>query len=272
MGKKPSVPYEEMPNMKFGRLKPLVITESKGRTKWLCQCDCGKQVEVIQKNLCNGNTRSCGCLSAETNPKRTHGLSKTRLYTMYSGVKARCYNPNNVSYQYYGAKGISMCEEWKNDFLTFKSWSDENGYDESLPRGMQTLDRISPSGNYCPENCRWITIGEQQRNKDCLTKYEYNGEEHLVCEWAEILGIDEKFLRSRVNRGWDIKTAIENPKFKKVKRRMKKITFMGETHTLREWEKITGISYDTILGRYKKGLAPELILFNGKLKRGVKKA
>ena len=86
---------------------------------------------------------------------KKHGQSKTRLYGIYNGMKQRCNNPKSQSYQYYGAKGIKVCDEWKNDFMAFKEWADANGYNDTL-----TIDRIDPKKDYCPENCRWLTINE----------------------------------------------------------------------------------------------------------------
>lgn len=253
MGRPPLIPYDEIPKMKFGRLTPIRIANENGRVKWLCQCDCGNYTEVIQKNLCNGNTKSCGCLAREINPKRTHGLSGKRIYVLYLGLKGRCYNPTNSSYKWYGEKGVRMCDEWKNDPEAFAKWSYESGYDENLPRGVQTIDRIDPNGDYCPENCRWITIQEQQRNKTNLKLYEYNGEKHLLCEWAEILGIDFDFLRSRVcDYNYSLQEAICSPKNEKLKRNLIKLTHRGKTMTVSQWSKELGISESTIRNRIKK--------------------
>ena len=179
--------------MKFGRLTPVkCIGVVNGRTTWECLCDCGNTVNVIQKNLSNGNTKSCGCMQKDivSSIRKIHGKSKSRLYTLYEGMKARCNKTNSETYKYYGGKGVRVCEEWEKDFLTFEKWMLDNGYDENLPRGVQTIDRIDPNANYSPDNCRLITITEQQRNKTDNVFYEFNGEKHLLCEWSEILGID----------------------------------------------------------------------------------
>lgn len=89
-----------------------------------------------------------------------NGLSKTRLFRIFQGMKTRCYNPNGKIYKYYGARGIRICDKWLDDFKTFYYWAINNGYTDNL-----TIDRIDVNGNYCPSNCRWITLSEQQTNK-----------------------------------------------------------------------------------------------------------
>lgn len=271
MARPPKIPYEKMTTMKFGRLKPVkCIGVVNGRTTWECLCDCGNTVNVIQKNLSNGNTKSCGCMQKDTalSIRKVHGKSKSRLYTLYEGMKARCNKTNSVVYKYYGGRGIKVCPEWEKDFLAFEKWMLDNGYDETLPRGVQTIDRIDSDGDYSPSNCRIITIAEQQRNKKCLKKYSYNGEEHLLCEWAEITGISYKVLESRINRyGWSFEEAIENPKFSKVKLDKKAISFNGETKSIKEWSEKLGIKENTIRGRMRYYSEPEKILNVEKNKR-----
>lgn len=105
-----------------------------------------------------------------------HGMSDTRLYKVWSGMKSRCYNPNDPIYKDYGARGITVCEEWKNDFLAFYTWAMETGYDETAPRGRFTIERNNNDGPYSPDNCRWATIAEQERNKRNNIKVQVDGE------------------------------------------------------------------------------------------------
>lgn len=134
---------------------------------WECECDCGNTVRVPLCALRNHNTESCGCLHREmmTDIFAVHGESHSRLNELWKGMKARCYNPKHKSYKWYGAKGVEVCDEWKESFQSFKEWMISNGYDPEAPRGVQTIDRIDPSGNYEPNNCRLISIQEQQKNK-----------------------------------------------------------------------------------------------------------
>lgn len=267
MGRPPAVPYDEISKMKFERLKPIKRINGTGRTKWLCKCDCGNMTIVTQKNLCNGNTKSCGCLAKERNGNRTHGESKTRLYGLWLGIKKRCYNPNEVSYRWYGAKGIKMCDEWLDDYTKFRDWAYSTGYDEDLPRGIQTIDRKDSNGDYCPKNCRWRTIKEQQRNKQSNNLYEMNGERHLLSEWAEILNVDYKMLKSRVgDYGWTLEQALSEPINSKVKIERIRIKYKGENLTIKEWSKKLGISEHLIRSRMFSSEDPEFILKVGKHK------
>lgn len=268
MPRPPAIPYEEIPKMKFERLKPIRIVSTSGRTKWLCKCDCGSETIVTQKNLCNGNTKSCGCLNAEMKKARNKGYRRNeRLYVLLRGMKERCNNPNSRNYRWYGAKGIKVCEEWENDYLSFKKWAIDNGYDETLPRGVQTIERIDNNKGYSPDNCTWKTIQEQQRHKKSNTLFEMNGESHILSEWAEILNVDYNLLRSRVGSyGWTLEQAINEPIYAKAKREKIKIEYNGERLTIKEWSQKLGITENLIRSRMSVSKDPEFVLKVGKHK------
>lgn len=122
-------------------------------------------------------------------PARIHGLCKTRLYHIWRGMIARCYRSHNVGYRRYGARGIGICPQWRNDFMDFRSWALATGYAEHL-----TIDRKDNDGNYEPENCRWVTRTEQQRNRCNSDLVTLNGQTLPLRAWAVELGIPESTL------------------------------------------------------------------------------
>lgn len=197
---------KEMIGKRFGRL--VVIEECGHQVKlsgqkmvvYKCKCDCGNQKIAIGSKLRLGLIKSCGCLKAE---QRVHGAC--RLAHIWNNMKARCYNPKSTSYKRYGMRGISVCDEWKEDYSKFEKWALEHGYSKEL-----TLDRIDPDGNYCPNNCRWATQKEQQNNRRNTIHITYQSETHTIPEWSIITGIPVGTLYGRYYRGWDDEKIVKN--------------------------------------------------------------
>ncbi len=158
-----------------------------------------------------------------------HGQRNTRLYKVWKGVKSRCYNPRHTAYHRYGGRGIVMCDEWKNNFVSFYDWAMKNGYEPTAPHGQCTLDRLDNEGNYSPTNCRWVSSKIQAYNRSDNHYIEYNGEIHTVVEWAKILGLKKNTLIARLSRGWSLEKAL-SPKLKKQP--TKRLQTIGETAIL----------------------------------------
>lgn len=197
-------PIKDLAGRTFGKLTAIkrMGSNSHRQSMWLCRCECGNETVVVEGDLINGHTQSCGCLRGVK-----HEMSKTRLYEIYKGIKRRCCNPSDASYKNYGGRGITICDEWKSNFLNFYYWSMENGYNDNL-----SIERIDVNGNYCPENCKWIPFKKQMRNKRNNVLLEFNGETKTIAEWAEILNIKYITLYNRLRLwGWSVEKALTTP-------------------------------------------------------------
>ena len=137
---------------------------------------------------------------------RKHGLSKTRLHSIWTNMKTRCNNPNATGFQNWGGKGIKVCEEWSNDVQAFYDWSMMNGYEEHL-----TIDRIDNDKGYSPDNCRWITYKDQANNVSTNHPYTFNGEVLNSKEMAEKYGLKRTTFEERLKSGWSLEKALLTP-------------------------------------------------------------
>lgn len=170
---------------------------------YICRCDCNNDCIVERNSLKFNNTKSCGCIHSEQLSKRNkddlkyNGESSSeyaRILRIYRSMYHRCYNKIDESYINYGGRGINICDEWLNDYFSFRNWAINNGYSDEL-----SIDRIDVNGNYEPNNCRWATDKEQGNNKRTNKMIEYNGEIKTLSEWCDILNLDYFRTKARFN-------------------------------------------------------------------------
>jgi len=194
---------------RFGRLIVLEETDrtKSGKRRFLCKCDCGNIKAICMSNLVTKNTTSCGCYQNECRKSNRlkHGMRHTRLWQEWSRMKWRTDKRYPYHKDYYD-RGIAVCDEWESDFTSFAKWALSNGYDDSL-----TIDRIDNNEGYSPDNCRWVNMTIQNRNKTDNLFLVYKGKRKTVAEWAEITGMKYMTLYSRILRGWSVEEAIERP-------------------------------------------------------------
>ena len=201
--------FRDLTGMKFGRLTVIGFAGRIGKERsigWKVLCDCGKSKVLRSFNLTSGKTSSCGCLNRELFIKRftTHGKHKSRAYVSWQNMRRRCYEVACAEYHNYGARGIKVCDRWRDLFENFYA-------DMGDPPPGKSLDRIDVDGNYTPENCRWATAKEQANNKQNNRVIEYEGEELTIAQLAEKMGVNYKVFYMRLSRGWSVEEAATTP-------------------------------------------------------------
>ena len=133
-----------------------------------------------------------------------HGKTGSRLYEVWHHMKSRCYYTKNKNYNAYGGRGIAVCDEWKNDFMSFYNWAMENGYDDTL-----TIDRIDNNKGYSPNNCRWATAKQQVMNRTNTLQIAYKGKTKPLMEWCEILNLSYNTIWTRLHKyNWTVEKAF----------------------------------------------------------------
>lgn len=220
MEKRKRVRYDDPSwvGQRFGRLtvlgyQPAVVN---GRSwDWIVKCDCGTVKTVGAYFVYSGQTVSCGCYFREvraSRPKKFEHPAKEykRLYGIYNGIKKRCYCKTDFRYKDYGGRGIVMCDEWLNPidgFDKYVDWSLSHGYADNL-----TIERLDVNGNYCPENCAWITLQEQRYNTRDTLWVNFRGERVRFNDLCALSKVSYDTLHDRVfSRGWDIERALSEP-------------------------------------------------------------
>lgn len=243
----------DITGQRYGRLVAIERAENrvsesgKVRARWLCKCDCGREKIVLLDDLRGGHTNSCGCLGDESrrNSSKTHGMTGTRIYVEWLSMKARCYNKETKSYSRYGGRGVTICKEWLDDFMNFYNWAMANGYRDDL-----TIERKDVNGDYCPENCCWITQKEQAKNRRAtLRTKDKNGNEVYAMDVAKENGIKMSVVVARKAKGWDLDKALNTPLIQQtLKRKVSQIS-LETGNVIAEYKSIGEASRETGVGR-----------------------
>jgi hypothetical protein len=200
----------ELDGKKFGHLTVIcrgVKNEGIKSTHsfWDCKCDCGEITTVDSNNLRNGKTKTCS-YTCEYSGNRKHGMVGSRIYGIWRQIIQRCCNSKTIHYADYGGRGIEVCDEWKNFQNFYEDMKD--GYSDEL-----SIDRINNDGNYCEENCRWATRGEQARNRRNNVFVTVDGVSGILSDFCDAAGVRRNTVSYRLSKGMSIEKALE----KKIK-------------------------------------------------------
>lgn len=202
-----------MKNLKgkvFGRLTVLHLARPRqnkhGSFIWIVQCSCGSRRKKVNGNeLRSGKTVSCGCQARENFHHRIHGHAPagkaTPEYRAWHGLRSRCLNPRSPKFSIYGARGIKICDRWKSFVLFLEDMGPR-------PSKKHSLDRVNANGNYSPENCRWATSKQQNRNRRNNHRIFFKGESLCLAEAAEKYDLNSRLIQRRIALGWSVEEAL----------------------------------------------------------------
>ena len=238
----------------FTRLRVLRRIENKlqgkaqtPKSQWECLCDpelggCGNTVSALGCDLMRGHAHSCGCLTKESvsAAKTIHGFSHLPEYKIWWHIQDRCYNEKSSSYERYGARGITVCDEWKESFEAF--YRDMG----SRPSPTHSIERKDNSLGYSKSNCKWATLEEQGNNKRNNVFIEYRGQTKTLTQWCQELRLNYKTIYTRLQRGWSFEEAI-------LPVNSQSITFEEATHPLHVWCDMLELDFEDTCFRILKG-------------------
>ncbi len=197
--------FQDLTGVRSGKL---LVTSHNGKRNgvhyWNVRCDCGRDHVVKGFFLSSGIQKGCGCIRL----KHGHGSSAkgpSPTYRTWMSMRARCHRPNHHNYPNYGARGIYVCDRWRD---SFKNFLEDMGERPSL---KHTIERVDNDGPYSPKNCIWILSSLQPRNTRHCRMVSYQGETHCLAEWSEITGILYTTIQGRLNRGWSPERTLTEP-------------------------------------------------------------
>lgn len=257
---------EELKGKRFGKLTLLYRV---GKDKWgnpifRFKCDCGKEKDILYGSVARGKTISCGCHNLTKSigippTTKTHGMSRTKLYRIWNGMKWRCHKEKDKDFKNYGGRGIKVCDRWLESF--------ENFYEDMGERPSEdySIERRDVNDDYCPENCYWILKSKQALNKRNSLHITYKEQTKALVEWARILGIKTDTLHKRIYKyNWSIEQAFtikpgdsSKNRLKRVNSKAKFIECFGISWPLKVWSEIVCISSETINARLRRGWSSE---------------
>lgn len=199
--------FIDLAGQRFGSLTVVkfVGVDSGKQVKWECLCDCGTVITRSTEGVKKNKNKSCGCIREKIIYKTKHGLYGKRIYNIWKTMHSRCERENDISYKYYGAKGVTVCPEW-SDVEVFSDWANINGYSDTL-----TLDRIDNAVRYEPNNCRWSTMLEQENNRSDNRLLEYNGEADTLSNLCRKYNKNYSTMQYRLRIGWAVDRAFSEP-------------------------------------------------------------
>lgn len=222
--------FRDLTGQRFERLVAIRCVTQPAETlvpRWLCRCDCGNETVVRSSNLVHDITKSCGCLRRE-NPakyKTTHGATGTRELSIYRHIIRRCHDPKSRGYAAYGSVGIKVCQRWRDSFPDFLA---DVG---PCPSDQHSLDRFpNQQGDYEPDNVRWATAAEQNRNKSNNVMLTHGGKTLCMQDWSEITGLSPGTIHYRIKAGWSDERIVTTPALPRRGRKIqqfKPFTFCG---------------------------------------------
>jgi len=236
---------------RFGRLEVVSWAgkDKQRKDKYWCLCDCGNYTVSVSTRLNAGKKKSCGCMVEEHRRnfrgKVKHGDSNSAEYTCWQNIKERCFNPNCGSYAEYGARGITMADEWVNDYGKFLEHVGRR------PSDSHSIERIDNEIGYYPGNLRWALLDEQSVNKRWTRWVEWNGEQVKLAELCWDNGWNLDLIRGRLNQGWSLDEAINKP----LNKSQRKITINGITKGLHAWLDLLEMNDSTFKYRKSKGMS-----------------